>query len=208
MSEKEATLALTPSMLKELVASAVTAAIAEVRKPTPPSDEQLAITDQKQKMRQQTADQIVEIIHNKRSAQMRCTHEHSRREGGGTHCVYVREENPQSPGYIFCQLCMGRFRAGLQVVPGGRRLATCRIAGPIFAATVMIARPKLPPHQANFEVEAARRRGVFGVTGGRAAPTRWAVCLTVSCFRYHQNQSFRMSIPPLSHSPHFFVIFT
>jgi hypothetical protein len=112
MSEQEATLALTPTMLKELVASAVTAAIAEVRKPAPPSTEQQAITDQKQKMRQQTAEQIVEIIHNRRQAQLTCTHEHSKRSGGGTHCVYVKEENPASPGYIFCQLCQGRFRPG------------------------------------------------------------------------------------------------
>jgi hypothetical protein len=112
MSEQEATLALTPTMLKELVTSAVTAAIAEVRKPTLPSDEQLAITGQKQKMRQQTSDQIVEIIHNKRQAQMSCTHEHSKRTGGGTHCVHIREENPASPGYILCQLCLGRFRPG------------------------------------------------------------------------------------------------
>ena len=112
MSEHEPTLAMTPTMLKELVSSAVAAAIAEVRKPDPPTEQQLATTNQKQLMRQQTADQIVEIIHNRRNAQINCAHEHSKREGGGTHCVYVREENPASPGYIFCQLCQGRFRPG------------------------------------------------------------------------------------------------
>lgn len=110
--ENENTLALTPTMLKDLVASAVTAAIAEVRKPLPPTDEQKAITDQKQRMRQQTADQIVEIIHNRRQTQINCTHEHSKREGGGTHCVWVKEEDHNSPGYIYCQICQGRFRPG------------------------------------------------------------------------------------------------
>jgi hypothetical protein len=99
-------------MLKELITGAVSAAVAEMRKPLPATEQELAIIDQKQKMRQQTANQIVEIIHNRRQAQLTCTHEHSKRSGGGTHCVYVKEENPASPGYIFCQLCQGRFRPG------------------------------------------------------------------------------------------------
>lgn len=40
-----------------------------------------------------------------------CKHEHARAAGGGTHCVYVRDNDVlQSPGYILCQKCTGRFR--------------------------------------------------------------------------------------------------
>lgn len=40
-----------------------------------------------------------------------CKHEHPKAAGGGTHCVFVKDNDvPQSPGFIICQKCQGRFR--------------------------------------------------------------------------------------------------
>jgi hypothetical protein len=49
---------------------------------------------------------------NERALRKICTHSHPQREGGGTHCAWVKEEDPRSPGYIYCQFCQGRIRPG------------------------------------------------------------------------------------------------
>jgi hypothetical protein len=106
------TLSLTPEDLKEMIAAAVSAAITESRKPAPPTEQEVAQLKMKQEHRAKTAASVIAEIQNKKNMQTMCVHEHSRREGGGTHCVWVREENPASPGFILCQKCQGRIRAG------------------------------------------------------------------------------------------------
>lgn len=103
-------LSLTPEMLKDLIATAVTAAVSEAKKPAPPTAKELAQIQQDQENRLANGQSELEKQKNKRAAQLICTHEHSRRDGGQTHCVHVREENPLSPGYVLCQKCQGRVR--------------------------------------------------------------------------------------------------
>lgn len=100
--------ALSPEDLQSLVAGAVRAAI-EASK-VPYKDPALAKHEQEQ--RERTAGYEIERIKNRRQNQLNCTHEHSKREGGGTQAVHVREDDPRSPGFILCQECQGRFRPG------------------------------------------------------------------------------------------------
>lgn len=106
------TVSLTPEALQAMIATAVATAIQESKKPAPLTDQQIAAEKMRQEHRANTAADVVRGIEGKRAAQMACTHEHSRREGGGSHCVYVKEENPASPGFVLCQKCQGRFRSG------------------------------------------------------------------------------------------------
>lgn len=103
---------LTPEALQAMIAAAVTAAIQESRKPAPPTEQELSALAMKQEHRAKTAESVVAAIEGTRRMQEMCVHEHSRREGGGTHCVWVREEDPRSPGFILCQKCQGRIRPG------------------------------------------------------------------------------------------------
>ena len=105
-----ATLNLTADELKSLVATAVSAAVQEARKPDPPTEKEAIDLKMKQEHRQKLAESILQVEERKRHFQNQCAHEHARREGGGTHCVYVREEDPRSPGYILCQKCQARIR--------------------------------------------------------------------------------------------------
>ena len=66
----------------------------------------------------QTAQSLIAQKENERAIQRICAHEHSKREGGGTHCVHVREEDPRSPGFILCQKCQGRIRPGVADADG------------------------------------------------------------------------------------------
>ncbi len=112
------TVSLTPADLQNMIAAAVATAIQESRKPLPPTDFELAQIQQKQDNRRKTAASVILEMENKKAHQRMCSHEHSRREGGGTHCVWVREENLASPGFILCQKCSGRIRAGEYDVEG------------------------------------------------------------------------------------------
>ena len=98
--------------LKDIIAGAVQAAIAETNKPKPKTPQELAEIQQAQQHRKDTADGIKREKENKRYMQEKiCTHEHSKQAGGGTHCVHVRDnDHPDSPGFIYCQNCEGRFR--------------------------------------------------------------------------------------------------
>lgn len=104
---------LTPDALQAMIAAAVTAAIQESRKPNPPTEQELSQLQMAQEHRAQTAQSVLLERENKIAMQNICAHEHSRREGGGTHAVWVREEDPRSPGFILCQKCQGRIRPGV-----------------------------------------------------------------------------------------------
>ena len=113
---KEQNVNISVEDLNQLIAtavnSAVTTAVAEMRKPTPPDEKELEATRVAQEERRATAQSVIEKKQNERYIQEKvCTHFHAKREGGGTHCVYVRDNDvTQSPGYIYCQRCMGRIR--------------------------------------------------------------------------------------------------
>lgn len=98
--------------VKEIVAAAVSAAIAEATKPKPPTPQEQAELQMAQQHRKDTAEGIIRRKENDRYFQEHtCTHEHTKASGGGTHCVHVRDNDyPGSPGYILCQFCQGRFR--------------------------------------------------------------------------------------------------
>lgn len=73
---------------------------------------EIADFEQAKQDRQAVAQSKLAEERNRREIQEKiCKHEHARSAGGGTHCVYVRDNDvPQSPGYILCQKCGGRFR--------------------------------------------------------------------------------------------------
>jgi hypothetical protein len=97
----------------EVIASTIAAAIAESRKPLPPTEKELAELAQMQQQRVANAAGVIAQAENKRAVQRICNHEHKRKEGGGTHGVWVRDEDPRSPGYIYCQKCEARVRPGM-----------------------------------------------------------------------------------------------
>lgn len=113
--EPQGTSLLSPeiqAVLSQLVASSVAAAIAEMKKPAPPTEAQLALIAQAQANREANAAGVIAQIKNKRAVQMICSHEHKKKEGGGTHCVWIRDEDPRSNGYIYCQKCQAQVRPG------------------------------------------------------------------------------------------------
>ena len=101
------TLSLTPEALQEMIAVAVATAIQESRKPLPPSEQEVAQLRMKQEHRERQAEDVIRTAENKRANQLICSHEHN---NGDTHCVWVREENPASPGFILCQRQQCRIR--------------------------------------------------------------------------------------------------
>lgn len=105
-------ISLTKDDLKEIVSSAVAAAVEESRKPLPLTPGQQAEVAMAQENRADIGRQKKEENENKLWFQTNaCTHEHSRQAGGGTHAVFVRDNDiPDSPGYIYCQKCEARFR--------------------------------------------------------------------------------------------------
>lgn len=98
--------------VKEIVATAMAAVMAEANKPKPKTAQELAEIEQAQQHRKETAESHKQQREQKRWIQVNaCTHEHTKQAGGGTHCVHVRDnDHLDSPGYIYCQNCEGRFR--------------------------------------------------------------------------------------------------
>lgn len=98
--------------VKQMIQAAVTAAVQEVNKPKPKTEQELAEIKQAQQMREETAKSYQQVKANKRwFAEHGCTHEHSKQAGGGTHCVHVQDnDHPGDAGFIYCQNCEGRFR--------------------------------------------------------------------------------------------------
>ena len=106
---------LTPeiqAILAQLVATSVAAAIEATNKPKPPTQKELDNIAQKQAEREANAACVIAGIKNERAFQLSCTHEHSKQAGGGTHGVWIREEDPRSPGYVYCQKCEATVRPG------------------------------------------------------------------------------------------------
>lgn len=103
------TLNITANDLKAMIAAAVSAAVIESRKPDPPTEQEVAQLRMAQEHRLQTAEQVINTEKNKRANQLICSHEHN---NGDTHCVWVREENASSPGFILCQRQQCRIRPG------------------------------------------------------------------------------------------------
>lgn len=99
-------------MNAQVISQAIAAAIAESRKPLPPTEKELQEIEVAQQARAANAAGVIASMANERAVQMICAHEHTRREGGGTHGVFVREEDPRSPGYIYCQKCEATIRPG------------------------------------------------------------------------------------------------
>lgn len=113
-------MALTAEDLKQIaelnatvIAQAIAAAIAESRKPLPPTQKELQAIEMAQQARAAGAAGVIAEMANERATQRACTHEHSKKAGGGTHCVWIREEDPRSPGYVYCQLCEATVRPGV-----------------------------------------------------------------------------------------------
>jgi hypothetical protein len=100
------------AVIGQVVAQSVASAIEESRKPLPPTEKELKDFEQAQQARITNAAGVVAQMNNKRAMQSICTHEHQRNQGGGTHCVWIRDEDPRSPGYIYCQKCEGQIRPG------------------------------------------------------------------------------------------------
>lgn len=97
-------------MNAEVIKAAIGAAIEESRKPLPPTEKELQALEMAQQARAAGAAGIIAEMENERATQRACTHEHSKQAGGGTHCVWVKEEDPRSPGYIYCQKCEATIR--------------------------------------------------------------------------------------------------
>ena len=96
--------------LQKIISGAFAAAIREARNPTP-TESEIAAVEQAQQYRKEQSQQVRAALAQKKSFQQVCSHEHSRREGGGTHCVWVHDNDiPGSSGYIYCQRCEGRIR--------------------------------------------------------------------------------------------------
>lgn len=92
---------LTAADLKDILRTV----IEEARKPTPPTDKEIAQIEQEQQMRRDQAQLVLNEMENKRRFQRTCTHKHPLRDGGGSHCVYIVDGN-----YILCQKCQGKIR--------------------------------------------------------------------------------------------------
>ena len=111
MSES-AGITLTREDLANIIGVAVSAAVQEANKPKPPTAQEIAEIRQAQEHRRDTAENYLQQKANQRNFQENiCSHEHTKAAGGGTHCVFVRDnDHPGDPGYILCQNCQGRIR--------------------------------------------------------------------------------------------------
>jgi len=108
------TLSLTKADLADIVSAAVKAAVAESKKEAPLTAKQEADIQQAQEYRKALGEDVIRGIEEQKAKQRMCSHEHSKKAGGGTHCVHVKESDPRSPGYILCQLCRVRVRPELE----------------------------------------------------------------------------------------------
>ncbi len=102
---------LDAEQLTQIIAATVAATVAEMRKPEPPTPQELANLRQAQEERKATADSVKEQKDRERWFQEHgCAHEHTG-PLRGTHCVYVKDNDVvTSPGFVFCQKCQGRVR--------------------------------------------------------------------------------------------------
>lgn len=92
-------MSLTPKQLQDLITAAVTAAVAESKKPAPLTDRELAEIEQAQDMRLQQRDLTLAEQARKAADKRACTHMRRDNTCSG---VYVA-----NGGYIICQQCQG-----------------------------------------------------------------------------------------------------
>ena len=120
----QATVSLTKQDLADVVAAAVSAAIAAAKAPN--VIEQAKLDREKQQIEQDQANRlktsqgVLDDIKAKRFTQATCSHEHP---DGHTHCVYVMERI--GPGYLLCQKNQCIIRPG-QASPNYDQLRTQR----------------------------------------------------------------------------------
>jgi hypothetical protein len=109
---EQAGITLTREDLANIIGVAVTAAVQEVNKPKPLTRQEVAEIEQAQQHRAEVAGNYRAQKANERAFQEQiCSHEHTKQAGGGTHCVFVRDnDHPGDAGYILCQNCQGRIR--------------------------------------------------------------------------------------------------
>lgn len=99
------------NITKADLAAIVAAAVRAAREPDPPTAQALAEEALAQQERKDTAASVMLERARKQAERLVCSHEHPKREGGSSHCVWVKESDPLgSLGYIYCMLCEGRFR--------------------------------------------------------------------------------------------------
>ena len=112
MAPKQADPLMSPESIQGIIAAAVTAAVQAANKPKEKTEQELAEIEMSQQQRKEMAESLKKAKTNARYfAKHICSHEHNRRDGGGTHCVYVKDnDHLGDPGYIYCQECCGRFR--------------------------------------------------------------------------------------------------
>jgi hypothetical protein len=108
----DSSISLAPEAIQGIIAAAVTAAVQAANKPKPKTEQELAEIAMAQEQRKEMAESLKRAKTNARYfAKHICSHEHNRRDGGGTYCVYVKDnDHLGDPGYIYCQGCCGRFR--------------------------------------------------------------------------------------------------
>ena len=104
-SKNAAPISLTADDLQKMIAAAVTAAVVESKKPAPKTATEIAIIEQEQELRAETAAGVLAQIEAKRSEQHMCSHKHAT---GESHCVYINDGN-----YMLCQKCQAKVRPGV-----------------------------------------------------------------------------------------------
>lgn len=101
MSEK---VTITVDDMKELITSAVTAAVQAAKQPSVVEQAELDRHQREVEARQEErlANAVIQKqqIAEKQSFQSICSHKHSQLEGGQSHCVYIANGD-----YIICQNC-------------------------------------------------------------------------------------------------------
>lgn len=118
MSEQKASsgILMTPDQLKDIVSGAVAAAVAEVRKPAPPTDKELRELAAQQEERAANAQDVKDRERLQREYQKVCAHTQDRnRDSGKTACIFVNQDFPNRPNggrYLICQNCQAK------IVPG------------------------------------------------------------------------------------------
>lgn len=103
-TQEEKGLVLTAQQLQDLIATAVTAAVSEAKKPFISEQAQKQM-EQDQQTRKETAENILRGIEQKKHMQRMCTH--TRREDGKTRAVYV-----ENGTFMICQGCQAIIRPG------------------------------------------------------------------------------------------------
>src|SRR5215469_14311156 len=99
------------NLINTAVASAVTTAVQEMKKPAPLTDQEESEIKAAQAYRLENANAVKERLARKRREQAVCAHRHPRKDGGASHLVHVRDNDyPTSPGYLYCQSCEVRIR--------------------------------------------------------------------------------------------------